>query len=386
MTGITYSLVDFVTGGPIIDLPVRKGASWSAQLGRPDSVSCSVNMRDAAARSLDLRSASEPNKALLLARTDEDNIIAWGLIGDDGRQWSEDKRTVELTASGIDETWLGRNPIAPAAALTAKLTTLDAEGFQVPNPALDTTVSDVSHGTIGKRLVQQLVAWPGSPAIFDFPPDEPGTRTQTYTFASLKSVGSALSDLTKQEDGPDFAFLARRSGLGLRYVMVHGTEAEPRIGAHVGTWPVSGLTPVTNLEVSDAVAAGASVGWMTGGKQSGDIIMSRVIAPSRIADGYAPFSIIDTTHTDVSVQTTLDSYNRANVADAGKTIRDLSFSVRADASPALGQYRPGDTVDLDVPTDHLWLPPGQTIRVRVMSMSGDEKGKTVKIGCVIVDG
>lgn len=386
MTGVTYSLVDFVTGGPIIDLPVKKGASWSAQLGRPDSVSCSVNMRDAAARSLDLRAASEPNKALLLARTDEDNIIAWGLIGDDGRQWSEDKRSVELTASGIDETWLGRNPIAPATALTAALTVSDAEGFKIPNPALDTTISGVSHGTIGKRLVQQLVAWPGSPTIFEFPPDEPGSRTETYAFASLKTVGSALSDLTKQEDGPDFAFLARREGIGLRYVMVHGTEAQPRLGTHAGTWPISGITPVTGLDVADAVAAGASVGWMTGGKQSGDIIMSRVIAPSRIADGYAPFSIIDTSHTDVSVQATMDSYNRANVADAGKPIRDVAFVVRADASPSLGAYRPGDTVDLDVPDGHLWLPPGRTIRIRIMSMSGDEKGKTVKIGGVILNG
>lgn len=386
MPGITYSLVDFVTGGPIIDLPVRKGASWSAQMGRPDSVSCSVNMRDAAARSLDLRSASEPNKALLLARTDEDNIIAWGLIGDDGRKWDEDNRRVELTATGIEDTWLGRNPIAPAAALSAALTAADAEGFKVPNPALDTTISDVSHGTIGKRLVQQLVAWPGSPALFDYPPDEPGTRTQTYTFASLKSVGSALSDLTKQEDGPDFAFLAYRSGIGLRYRMMHGSEAQPRLGSHAGTWSIGGLTPVTNLEVSDAVAAGSSVGWMTGGKQSGDIIMSRVLSPSRIADGYPPLSIVDTSHTDVSVQATLDSYNRANVADAGKPIRDLTFSVRADASPALGAYRPGDTVDLDIPAGHLWLPPGQTITIRIMSMSGDEKGKTVKIGGVILDG
>lgn len=388
MAGITYSLLDFVTGKRIIDLPIRKGASWSAQLGRPDSLSCSVNMRQALAAGLDLRSASEPNKTVMIARTDEDVIIAWGLIGDDGREWDEDGKVVDFTAAGIEDTWLGRNPIGPASALISALTVNDAEGFKVPNPALNTTFSGMSHGTIGKRLVAQLLTWPGAPTVFDLPPDEVGTRTETYSFASLKSVGSALSDLTEQEDGPDFAFRAVRdgTGIGLRYQMIHGSEAQPRIGSHLGVWPISGpRTPITNLKVKDSVAAGAFAGWMTGGKQSGNIIMSRVWSLDRIADGYPPLSIVDTSRSDVSVQTTLDSYNRANTKEAAAPIRDISFSVRSDVSPYLGSYRPGDTVDLDVPTDHLWLPPGQTIRVRIMSMSGDEKGKTVKIGCVIVN-
>lgn len=387
MAGVSYALADFVTGGPILDLPVRKGASWSAQMGRPDEISCSVNMRDAAAAGLDLRAATEPNKTVVIARTDDDVILAWGIIADDGRTWNDDKRTLELTTSGVEEAWLGMNPVGPATALTASMTVLDASGFRVPNPAMDTTISGVSQGTIGKRLVQQLLTWPGAPTVFDLPADELGTRQQTYTFASGKSVGAALSDLTKQENGPDFAFRAQRAsnGLGLRYVMSHGSEAAPRLGTYIGVWTLGGPdSPISGLKVTDAVAAGASVGFMTAGKQSGDIIMSRVLAPSRIADGYPPLSIIDNTRSDVSVQTTLDSYNRANIADSAKTIRDLEFTVRADASPSLGNYRPGDMVDIDVPEGHPWLNPGP-LGVRIMSMSGNERGKSVRIGCVILD-
>ncbi|MDN8834067.1 hypothetical protein Q0L96_13825, partial [Staphylococcus aureus] len=89
------------------------------------------------------------------------------------------------------------------------------EGYLVVNPALDSTFSGFSHGTIGKKLVAQRLAWPGAPTVFDLPPDEIGTRSQTWTFASMKTIGAALDDLTKQEAGPDFAFDAQRASNGL---------------------------------------------------------------------------------------------------------------------------------------------------------------------------
>lgn len=388
MPGVSYALADFVTGGPILDLPVRKGASWSAQMGRPDALSCSINMRAAEARGLDLKAATEPNKTIVIARTDDDVVLAWGVIGDDSRVWDDDSSTLELTIDGVEDSWLGKNPIGPATALTAALTVKGSDGFSVPNPALDTNLSGLSHGSIGKRLVQQLLTWPGAPVIFDLPADQVGTRQESYAFASLKSVGSALSDLTAQEDGPDFAFRAQRAsdGLGLRVVMTHGTEANPRLGSYAGVWKLGGpSSPIRGLKLTDAVAGGSFAGFMSGGKQSGDIIMSRVVDLTRLANGYPPLSIIDTSRSDVSVQATLDSYNRANLADSSAPIRDLEFTVRGDASPGLGNYRPGDTVDIDVPTDHKWLTPGVSLPIRIMSMSGDETGKNIKIGCVILD-
>lgn len=389
MPGVTYGLADFVTGGPILDLPVMEGASWGAQINRPDSVDCTIDMRDPDALALDLRSSSEPNKTILFARTDDDIILAWGLIGDDGRTWDEDAKTLTLTAAGIDDSWLGECIIAPATALTAPLIVNDVDGYPVPNPALNTTVSGFSHGTIGKRLVAQRLTWPGSPpagSVFILPADEPGVRSQTYLFSSMKRIGSALSDLTKQEAGPDFAFDAARgpSGLGLVYTMRHGSEANPRLGTDAGTWSLGGDSPVTGLKIADVEAAGASAGWMTAGKQSGAALISRALNAAMIAAGYPPMDIVDTSHSDVSVLATLDGYNRVNVANASTTTRDLSFSVRGDATPALGGYRPGDRIKLDVPAGHPWLVPGEIV-IRITSIGGDETGKTVKIGCVIVN-
>jgi hypothetical protein len=84
------------------------------------------------------------------------------------------------------------------------------------------------------------------------------------------------------------------------------------------------------------------------------------------------------------VQATLDSYNTQNMKDAATVTRDLSFTVRGDATPGLGGYRPGDTLKLDVPDGHPWFPAGP-IPIRITSISGDETGIDVKIGCVILD-
>lgn len=385
MAGVTYGLADFVTGGPILDLPVMEGASWGAQLNRPDTVSCSVNMNDPDALALDLRSSSEPNKTILFARTDDDMILAWGLIGDDGREWDEDSRTLSLSASGISSSFFGKTIIAPVGARTGALITLDGEGYPVVNPAHNTSLAGLSLGTIGKRLVAARLAWPGAPAVFDLPADEAGVNERAYLFSSMKAIGSALADLTNVENGPDFAFDAQRAsnGLGLRYVMRHGSEAQPRIGSDAGSWHLGEGSPITGLKIKDALAAGASAGWMTAGKQSGTPLISRALNDAPLAAGYPPLDVVDTSHSDVSQQATLDAYNSENVAQSQQAVRALSFSVRADATPALGAYRPGDTMRIDVPDAHPWLT--TSIPIRITSVSGDEAGLSAKIGCVILN-
>jgi hypothetical protein len=381
MPGVSYALADFVTGGPIVDLPVLEGATWSSQLNRPDAVGCTVTLNDTDALGLDLRSASEPEKTVLLARTDDDNVVAWGVI--DSRSWDDDARTVELSAAGIRSSYFGSTIIAPVSALTAPLMVAGAGG-QVVNPALNTALSGLSLGSIGKRLVEARLAWPGAPsAPFILPPDEAGTRERNYLFSALKDIDSALDDLSNVENGPDFAFDAQRgpNGLSLLYVMRHGSEARPRIGTHAGVW---NLADITGLKVTDDGTSIASASWGSAGKSAGSVLMSRRLNTALVAAGYPPRDLVDTSHNDVSVQATLDSYVAENLAYATGPDRSLSFTVRGDAKPGVGEFRPGDTVDIDVPADHPWLTGGFT--VRVTSISGDETARDLKIGCVIVDG
>lgn len=384
MAGVSYALANFVDGGPILDLPVMTGASWAAQLNRADALSCKIDARDEETRALDLRSATEPKKTVLLARTDADAILSWGIIDD--RTWSETDYTLELTASGVASSYFGKTIIGPASALTAPLVVIDAEGYPIVNPVLDTSLAGWSLGTIGKKLIEQRLAWPGAPTAFILPPDEIGDAERNYLFASLKTIGSALTDLMGVINGPDFAFDARRAPdrLSLEYVLRHGTTANPRIGSDAGSWSLDELTPLTDFSVTDSGEELGSAAWLTAGRSSGAALISRALNDDLVAlSGYPPLDLVDTSHSDVSIQATLDDYSAELVSWGGSLTRDLSFKVRADASPSLGQYRPGDTMAIDVPPDHPYLT--GSIPIRITSISGDEAGLEVKIGCVVLD-
>lgn len=384
MAGIRYGLADFVSGGPILDLPVMKGASWAAQLNRPDSLSCKVDMRDPDALALDLRSSAAAKKTIIVARTEADVMLAWGVL--DEPEWDEDKRTLSLQADGVWDGYFGKTIIAPASARTAPLVTTDAEGYPVVNPALNTNLSGLSLGSIGKRLVAQRLAWPGAPTAFVLPDDEPGTRVREYLFSDMKTVSSALTDLTNVENGPDFAFDAQRAsdGLGLRYVMRHGSEARPRIGTDAGVWALGNLSKITGLKSKSSGSEMGSAAWLTAGRSSGSALLSRRINDELLAAGYPPLDLVDTSHGDVTRQATLDDYAAELISFGRRPTQNVSFSIRADSTPALGSYRPGDTVTIDVPKDHPYLV--GPIPIRITSISGDEKGKTVKIGCVVLNG
>lgn len=378
MPGVRFALSDFVTGGPLLDVPIQAGASWATVLNKADSLSCSVDLRDPETQDLDIVSAATPKKAVLSAITDDGTVLAFGRSS--GDDWADDESEFEIQATGIWQ-WLDENAIMPYAAATATLVLPDG----TVNPALDTIVNNVSLGTVGKRLVQQLIAWPGSPAMtFQADDADPG-RTVPYTFASFKRIGAALNDLVKRENGPDFAFdgAIAENGLDLTYSMRFGTEAKPLLGEWKGSWTVGGEdSPIRHLKVSRVGDDIATSGWMSAGRQGSTVIMSRTMNPQMIADGYAPSMFIDTSHSDVVLQGTLDDYNADNIEFASGPIIKVSFEVRGDAeSLPLGQYRCGDWVDLDVGPGHKRLPEG-SLPCRIVGLSGDETGEWIKVSVV----
>lgn len=381
MPGIRFALSDFVTGGPLLDVPINEGASWATVLNKADSVSCDIDMRDLDTQDLDIISAATPKKAVLSAITEDNFVLGWGVLSE--HEWSDDDSRLDLTGSGFWQ-YLDENAIMPASARTATLVMPDGS----INPALDTLINDVSLGTVGKRLVQQLLSWPGTPAM-TYQADEVVTgRTAPYTFASFKRIAAALNDLVKREKGPDFAFDAAiaANGLDLAYSMRFGTEAKPQLGEYKGSWSVGGEdSPVKGLKVTVIGDDVATSGWMNGGKQGSRLLMSRILNDAMVTDGYAPRMFIDTTHSDVVLQATLDAYNADNVAYAAGPIMKISFSVRGDApSLPLGQYRCGDWVDLDVGDGNRRLPEG-LYRCRIVGISGDETGEWIKLS-VVYDG
>jgi hypothetical protein len=376
--GVIYGVANFRDGSHVIDLPVKEGATWAAMLNRPDSVSCELDMRDRAIRSLDILSATEPRVSVLFASTEDGNVLAWGQITGP-REWKDDERTLSLTALGGWQYFNGRI-IAPPAA---------ADGVVVlPNgkvtEAFDTKYVDTTLGSIGTQLIEQALAWPGAPAAFVVPAPVAGDReSDTYRLVDYKSVGAALTDLTNRENGPDFAFDARRTagGNALEFPVRVG---DPYLGQDVGTWPIGGpASPVTGLVVTDDGSGLATHVWMQAGRTDSKVIESRVRNEQLIAAGYPPMDLVDTSRTDVTLQATLDQYALENAIAASKLRRSLKFKVRgnAEVGPKIGTYRPGDFAGLDVAAGHPYLAEGK-IDLRIVGIKGDETGDTVEIECV----
>jgi hypothetical protein len=266
----------------------------------------------------------------------------------------------------------------------------------MPNTALDRSFANLDLATIGKRLMQDRLGWPGATMPFTFFADRTGSRQMTYAAADLKTIGSALTDLVERDNGPDFEFPAtlNSDGLGYSYPVRAGTEAAPFLGSFVGTWSTAGdASPISDLVIDDdfsdfAVATWAkSQGTTAAGVQV--TLGARALNESlRIGGGYPPEDYVDTSHSDISNQQTLNDYATEAAVYASKYQRSLSFNVASyfpdgtPVTPALGQYRPGDYVDLDF-DDHIYLGT-QTLRVRITGVSGDVAGNTTKVSAQVI--
>lgn len=401
--GVRYILANFLTGDTIAEVPVMKGATWSLVLNKPDALACTIDFRDPDTRRLDPRSITEPRKTILLAATEDDTVLAWGQV-DGKRSWDEDNQKLSITASGGWD-YFNRTIIGTAAARTTAL--VDAL-YQQPNTALDVTIANVSRATIAKRLMLQRLSWPGASMPFTFYADETVSgRTVTYPFIDLKTIGTAISDLVAQNNGPDFDFMAaiRPDGLGYTYPVRAGTEATPFLGAQVGSWPMSGdASPISGLSVEDDFVDFAVAVWAT--SQAQDSVGKSITLASRqlndalrASGGYPPEDLVDTSHSDVSVQSTLDDFAIEDMTQSGTYTRSLDFSVASfnqDGSavnPRLGQYRCGDYVNLDFDANPYLtgIDPitgaavgSLSIPTRITSISGDEAGLQAKVACQVV--
>lgn len=381
---INYQVFSFVTGKVIADLPVMSSATWSLALNKADSLEVKLNLKDPATLALDPVNLTEPRKTGIVAATDDGVPIAWGRI-DPKRSLDDATRVLTLPVTGAWSYW-DNCIIGPVNARTSALTS-----GGIANASLDTTVAGVSLATIGKRLMQQRLDWPGASMPFSFPADELVTgATETYPFINYKTIGSALTDLTQRVNGPDFDFPAIYTSdmSGLLYPVRSGTTSIPQIGAYLGAWSAGQPgSQLDDLDIDDDFADFATAVWMSsqGQDSRGNSITlaARVLNDNLIAAGYPPEDYVDTSHSDVSVQSTLNGYAAENAIYAGKYQRSFSATVRvyrqdgSQVQPSPLTARPGDFIDLDF--DSHPVVGTQRIPCRIMSLSGDEVGDAVKV-------
>lgn len=251
-----------------------------------------------------------------------------------------DKRVLSVTARGF-RFMLDRIPVLPVAALTQPL----APGGE-PDTTLDTTISGFDRGTIGKKLIQQALAWPGWSGIpITFHPDRAGTRTQTYAAVDRKSVESALSDLSSQNNGPDIRLrLVRMSEDSFGWVYESGTEDDPRLHGDVPlAWEPD---DTSGLSVKPNASRMGSIAWSEGGRSTDQTLIESMYDPHLIDRGFPMLHLESDASSTTSSTETLASHNAETLRTARKPWEFWSFRVPADRSPFPHEYGCGDLASL----------------------------------------
>jgi hypothetical protein len=232
-------------------------------------------------------------------------------------------------------------PILPVAALTQDL----APGGE-PNTAFDTLIEGVDRGTIGKRLLQQMMTWPGwSDVPIAFHPDRAGTSSQSYTAVDRKSVGSGLSDLSDQENGPDIRLrLTRTSEDSFGWVYESGTDAQPRLQGEVPLdWEPS---YTSGFSIRPDASRMGSMAWSEGGRSSDTTLIRGKFDSYLIDRGFPLMHLESGMSSTASDPAAAESWNAETLRTARRPWEFWSFRVPADESPYPHEYGCGDLAQI----------------------------------------
>lgn len=408
---LRWFLADLRTGRQILDLPPLTG-SWERFLNAPERIKAVLDMRDPDTIQLRPRVAAAPGRSILAVAAG-DVVLAAGPVW--AHVYDRDAKTLQITAAGIWSYFDHRYvlPIAAATIGVDQFTIPDetAAGKTKPNPTVGTYLTGWEYGTIAKKWVQQAQAWTGGNVPIVFESDRAGTRERNFEGADFKNLGTVLSQLTQIENGPDIRFMPRLTidRLGIEFAMQTGTDASPLLTGGPHQWDLTAPeSSISNFQINSDATEIASTGWATAGRSADTVLVARSIDPTLTDLGYPLLETLDSSHTSVSVQATLDGYAAESTTLGRSPFETWDFTVEANARPFLGSFWEGDWCEIDVAAyddggglipgpDAVigpWVetgpvvPPGtgdpylldaQTSRRRITYMRGDQDGRTVDV-------
>lgn len=283
---------------------------------------------------------------------------------------------LEFTARGMRHMLSQRRVLPQLAYALGTLVLPDG----TPDPRCDTLLEGYDLGTIGRMLVAQAMTAPGGTLPIQLQPVRHGTRRREYAGVELKTVDEALEQLSDVIGGPDFDFRPRWDGADqIVWDMVSGTEEQPRLASsteHV--WEVSAdWSPLSDVSVETDPTLMGSASWATAGRGDDSVIVGYAWDPYLIDNGFPLMDLVDTSHTSVTDQDTIQGYADGNLARARELPQFWDFQAQAGESPRLPEYRVGDYCVLNVDSGG-YLQAGR-VRRRILTRSGAAGDPMVKI-------
>lgn len=360
---------NMVTGRISCDLPVS-AISWGLRLNDAGSIDATTKSLSAQVADIDLRAVTTP-RMQFLGVAYEDTILEAGPI------WKRDYKPgtgqLKIGASGI---WslFDRTKVLNWAQINA--------GTPVPRSVLDLT--SLSYGSIARELVRLCLAGnpanPGLPVVL--PPIVAGTRERHYKGYELGWLGERLRNLTKIQDGPDISFRPRFNGADptkVEWVMQHGTDTDPLLYQSGADWiwdATVAESGVSDIGTKDDSTGMADRVWQPGAGSELAMKLATAQDGTLLEAGF-PWSEADAASKDVEDTTILQAYANAALAAARRPVETWSVEVRADNSPKLGSYLPGEFARINIPEGNPMIEAGEQ-RVRIMAIDGDGS-QTVKL-------
>jgi hypothetical protein len=187
-----------------------------------------------------------------------------------------------------------------------------------------------------------------------FPADESGSNVRNYPGSAMTALGQALRDLTGVQNGPEIMFTPRRTAADSRYlewVMRIGTTAQPLLSQAGDDWVWDASVPKSSVSGINVQRDGTAMGsraWAQGAGSDISTLFSQANDTTLTAAGFPLLEVLDSTHTDVSVQATLDTYAAGLLARSLRPVETWTVKVRRDDPPNVAQYAVGDWVSLKV--------------------------------------
>jgi hypothetical protein len=347
--------------------------TWNTPLTADGKINATLPLTGPDIEHLNVRTLTTPWR-YSLAVVQGDQALAAGVINGD-RNWSDDNATqITVTAA---EPWvlLAMRPLLGDYSTVA--------------PPADVTLTSGSLWGLATEIAGRATNdFPDGTLPIDLPASEYGTNyTRTYAGSDFKDASAALQDLTKVINGPDVVFdpYLADSRRRVRWTMRVGRPTLRQSGDDlVFDYPGSGtLTEnedpsgmASTLLVTAQPQQDTAAGDSTTAEQT--TLVARSNNPELIAGGYPAMWAVNSDHTDVSEQSTLDGYatSYGQAAQSPTVLRP--FTVRTDdPDHPLGTYRRGDTAQIVV-GDHPWIPAG-AYPVRITDLAVDSTTVTVTV-------
>lgn len=232
----------------------------------------------------------------------------------------------------------------------------------------------LSLGTIASEVVRVVQRKPGGSLPITYAvADALGNHERNYRGFNIANLTAddVLTKLSNVSNGPDIMFKPRliRDGV-LTFDFWTGTDVQPRIyQKYTPVWDTTSQKgSVSNMNVITTGSYQTGRVYAVGtGQDEGTVI--KVATDQRLVQKQYPLLETSISYSDSEDPAVVTSHALSNLQANDEPLVEIQMSVRIDGEIPIGQFWPGDLIDV-VTKDWIALADG-THQMRLLSISGD---------------